>query len=234
MGGLYGYDRREWLNMQVFRYWRFVRPLLRTTSSPRSAFTLSAVGAVLAVASLSLTAYAWPAAIVAVGAMYPTVGYSMIGRAKRVAMHVAVGHDSSIKPRDFINAPRSVDTGFRLVRPADASWAQLYPYVDLSDHSLFIQMENDLTREQRYELYERWYSLCPKGFMHLEKQGPDGNWRPISVSIMLPLSGPGYRTITAKSEPHRLSVVDLDWDGIPVGSDRRESVFADRHLDRRP
>ena len=31
---------------------------------------------------------------------------------------------------------------------------------------------------------------------------------------MLPLSGPGYRTITAKSEPHRLSVVDLDWDGI--------------------
>jgi hypothetical protein len=92
--------------------------------------------------------------------------------------------------------------------------AQLYPHVDLSDHSFFIQAENpDLTRDQRYSLYERWYGLCPDGFMHLEKW--DGRqWRPISVSILLPLSGSGYRSITAQSEAHRLSVVDLDADGI--------------------
>jgi hypothetical protein len=80
-------------------------------------------------------------------------------------------------------------------------------------------MENDLTRDQRGLLYERWYDLCPDAFMHLEKLH-GGQWRPISVSIMLPLSDAGFRAITARNEAHRLSVIDLDHDGIrpQVGS----------------
>jgi hypothetical protein len=128
-------------------------------------------------------------------------------------MRVAPGQGSKISPRDFYSAPQSPDNDYRLVCPADGSRSQLYPYVDLSDHSLFIQAENDLTRYERASLYERWYSLCSDAFMHLEKR--DGSsWRPISVSIMLPLSVAGYRAITTKDKAHRLSIVDLGREGI--------------------
>ena len=214
MGDLSVYERRERVHVLVFRFFGLIRPLTKTASTPRSASMLSAGGATLAVLGIPFAALvAWPAVIVAVIGLYAAIGYALLAYVRRLSMRVAPGHDRGINQRDFLNAPRSPDAGYRLVRPKDATWAQLYPYVDLSDHSRFIQMENDLTREQRYELYERWYGLCPDGFMHLEKQIGE-RWRPISVSIMLPLSGFGYRAITAKSEPRRLSVIELDRDGI--------------------
>lgn len=116
----------------------------------------------------------------------------MDGYVKRFSMRVAPGHDFRIHARDFCNPPLVPDDGYRLVTPTEASQAQLYPYTDLSDHSLFIQAENDLTRDQRASLYECWYTLCPAGFMHLEVREGD-HWRPIAVSIMLPLSGAGFK-----------------------------------------
>jgi hypothetical protein len=81
-----------------------------------------------------------------------------------------------------------------------------------------VQAENDLTRDQRASLYERWDTLCPAGFMHLEVREGD-HWRPVAVSIMLPLSGAGFKAITARDK-RRLSVIDLDEDGIRQTLDR--------------
>jgi hypothetical protein len=56
--------------------------------------------------------------------------------------------------------------------------------------------------------------------MHLEAR--DGEqWRPIAVSIMLPLSAAGFRAITAKDQAHRLSVINLDHEGICLRPDTR-------------
>lgn len=176
-------------------------------------YTYSVAGFALAVFAVRIASIGWPAVVVAGLGMLAGFGYAMDGLIKRFSMHVASGHDSKISPRDFLNAPQQPDDGYRLVRPSDDSREQLYPYVDLSDHSLFIQLENpDLTRGARAALYARWYGLCPEGFMHLEKL-VDGQWRPISVSIVLPLSIAGYRAITALG-PARRSVVDLGQDGI--------------------
>jgi hypothetical protein len=209
----YADDWHERFALVAFATWRRIRPFLKSTSSTRMANTYAVGGVVLGAAALSVAQYAWPAFIVAALALYAVIGYALDGYIKRLSMRLAVGHDSNIKPRDFLNSPTTLDEGFRLVCPASAARSELYPYVDLSHHSLFIQQENDLNRDQRYSLYERWFGLCPKAFMQLEKQEGD-HWRPISVSIMLPLSGFGYRSITAPDETHRLSVVDLDGDGI--------------------
>ncbi len=187
--------------------------MLRSTSSLRLANTYSVGGFALAIVAIPIALIAWPAVIAAGLGLFAAIGYGLDGYVKRVSMRVASGQDSNIRPLDFYNSPQSPDEGYRLVRPSDGSRAQLYPYVDLSDHSLFIQAENDLTRDQRGSLYERWYELCPDAFLHLEVL--DGaQWRPISVSIMLPLSAAGFRAITTRHQAHRLSVVDLDHEGI--------------------
>lgn len=54
--------------------------------------------------------------------------------------------------------------------------------------------------------------------MHLEVREAD-HWRPIAVSIMLPLSGADFKAITARNA-RRLSVVDLDSGGIRRAIDR--------------
>ncbi|BBX85555.1 hypothetical protein MAUB_34280 [Mycolicibacterium aubagnense] len=119
----------------------------------------------------------------------------------RLGVHGAPAPDPSIRALDFQNAPRILDNGYRLARPADSSREQLYPYVDLSHHEPFIAGEHvELTRAKRRELYQRWYEFCPGGFMHLEKEVAD-QWRPISVSIMLQLSDEGYRAITHRRPP---------------------------------
>jgi hypothetical protein len=211
-------DWREWLANRVFRLWRHMRPLVRTASSARMASMYSISGFVLAIVAIPIALIAWPAVLLAGVGMFAGFGYAMDGYVKRFSMRVAPGHDSRIHARDFYNPPLAPDDGYRLVTPTEASQAQLYPYTDLSDHSLFIQAENDLTRDQRASLYERWYTLCPTGFMHLEVREGD-HWRPIAVSIMLPLSGAGFKAITAR-DAHRQSVVDLDENGIRRTLDR--------------
>jgi hypothetical protein len=211
-------DWREWLANKVFRLWRHMRPLVRSASSARMASMYSISGFVLAIVAIPIALIAWPAVFLAGVGMFAGFGYAMDGYVKRFSMRVAPGHDSRIHARDFYNPPVAPDGGYRLVTPTEASQAQLYPYTDLSDHSLFIQAENDLTRDQRASLYERWYTLCPAGFMHLEVREGD-HWRPIAVSIMLPLSGAGFKAITARDK-RRLSVVDLDESGIRRTLDR--------------
>jgi hypothetical protein len=184
-------------------------------------------GFFFAVVAIPIAFVAWPAVFVAGLGAFAGFGYAMDGYVKRSAMRVAAGHDSKINARDFYNPPLTTDAGYRLVFPTAATPEQLYPYTDLSDHSLFIQAENDLTREQRGLLYERWYTLCPDAFMHLEIQ-QGGHWRPIAVSIMLPLSSAGYRAITSKDKAHRLSVVELNADGIrPRPSPRHQFLLID-------
>ena len=220
----YSDDWRELLSLVVFRVWRRIRPLLKSTSSPRMANTYSIGGFALAVAAIPVTFIAWPGVIMAGLGMFAGIGYAMDSYIKRLSMRFAMGHDSKISPRDFYDAPRMPGDRFRLVSPADWSPAQLYPYVDLSHHSVFIQAENDLTRDERAELYERWYKRCPDAFMHLEVREGTG-WRPISVSIMLPLSPAGFRAITSEDKAHRLSVVDLYDEDILPKLDRKKAFL---------
>ena len=184
-------------------------------------------GFIFAIVAIPIALIAWPAVIVAGLGMFAGLGYALDGYVKRFSMRIAIGPDSKIQARDFYNAPVAPDEGYRLVCPVDGSHGQLYPYTDLSDHSLFIQAENDLTRDQRRSLYERWYLLFPDGFMYLEAR--DGEqWRPIAISIILPLSASGYRAITIKDERHRRSVVDLDHEGIyPKASTRHPFLLID-------
>jgi hypothetical protein len=218
----YSDDWRERLAITAFRAWRRIRPFLRRASSTRMANMYSFGGFAFAIVAIPFAALiAWPAAIVAFFGLLTGSGYALDGYVKRASMRVAPGHDAKIHARDFYNPPVAPDDGYRLARPTEASLGQLYPYTDLSDHSLFIQAENDLTRDQRAMLYERWYTLCPDAFMHLEVRtksgdGEDGEeaWRPIAVSIILPLSAAGYRAITEPEQARRRSVVDLDQDGI--------------------
>jgi hypothetical protein len=219
-------DWRERFAISVFRIWLFIRPIVRSASSVRMAVIYSILGFLTAAAAIPIALIAWPGAIVAGVAMFAGLEYAMDGYFKRLSMRVATAHDTKIHARDFINPPLVPDDGYRLACPTDASRAQLYPYTDLSDHSLFIQAENDLTRDQRESLYERWYALCPDAFMHLELN--DGKqWRPIAVSIILPLSKADYRAITAK-DAHRLSVVDLDHEGIlPRPGDKGRFLLID-------
>jgi hypothetical protein len=206
-------DRRERLVLLAFRWWLRIRPTLKATSSLKMANTCSVGGFILAIIAIPIAVYTWLGLIVAGVGVYAGFGYSLDGYIKRKSMRAATAPDSNIKAQDFLNVPRSPDDGYRLARPANGTKGQLYPYVDLSDHSLFIRAENGLTREECSSLYERWYGLCPDAFMHLEKL-VDGHWRPISVSIMLPLSVAGYRAIITRDRAHRLRVVDLDHEDV--------------------
>ena len=111
-----------------------------------------------------------------------------------------------------------------LRRPANSDDFQLYPYVDLSHNSAYIRAANDLTRRQRVRLYQRWYRLCPDGFLHLEKL-VSGEWRPIAVSIALPLSLEGYASIEAADEDEKKRVIDLGHGGILPELDRRHRIL---------
>jgi hypothetical protein len=218
-------DWREWLAITGFRVWRRIRPVVRSASSVRMSNLYSISGFAFGVIAIPIALIAWPAVIVAGVGLFAGFGYALDGRIKRLSMRVAAGHDSKIQARDFYDAPLTPDEGYRLARPASVSRAELYPYTDLSDHSLFIAAENDLTRDQRASLYQRWYTLCPAAFMHLEVRdgarngardgARDGEeWRPIAVSIILPLSAAGYRDITINDKARRRTVVQLDQDGI--------------------
>ena len=228
-------EYRECLDAVAFRLWRRVRPLLKWASGEWLGKIFAVAGIIVAVAALAVRGLDWPALIIAVLALLPVFGYGLDRRIKRVAMRRAAGPDAKIHPHDFLCAPLKLDPGYRLSRPAGTSIAQLYPYVDLSDHDVFIHMENpDISREERAAVYERWYNRCPDAFMHLEKM-VDGVWRPISISIMLPVSKEGYRTITARATGHRISVIDLDDYGIlPRPASKNPIVLIDTWIVDRP
>jgi hypothetical protein len=228
-------EYRERLDALAFRLWRRVLPLLKWTAREQLGRALAVTGLILAVAAaFAIGGLELPAMVVAVLTLLPAFGYGLDRRIKQVARRRAAGPDSKIHPRDFLCAPVKPDPGYRLSRPADASSAQLYPYVDLSHHDVFINMENELSRKERAAVYERWYHRCPDAFMHLEKIA-NGMWRPISISIMLPLSKEGYRTITALASGHGISVIDLDEHGIlPRPPSKNPIVLIDTWIVDRP
>jgi hypothetical protein len=202
----------------LFRLWLEVRPSLAAAASQRWGLRWAVVALFLAAAVVlgrlgfyDLGPVAdWVGLILAVVSTFAAGFCFLDAWLLRLGMHTAPAPDPSIRALDFQKAPSQLDTGYRLARPADSSRQQLYPYVDLSHHEPFIAGENiELTRDKRLELYQRWYGLCPAGFMHLEKKVED-RWRPISVSIMLPLSDEGYRAITHRRSHRRVSVIYLD------------------------
>lgn len=143
------------------------------------------------------------------------------------------GFEKDARIVDFANAPTTLQSEYRFVRPR-RSREELYPYVDLSTDSDYIQASNDLTPKQRSELYDRWISICPHGFLHLEKR-VDSCWRPIAVSIVLPLSLAGFAKITNPNEKERTKVIDLGIGDLRDTLDRRHPVLlidtwiVDRH-----
>lgn len=121
----------ERLDAVAFRLWRRVLPLLKWASREWLGKAFAVAGLVVAVAALAIGGLDRLAVIIAVLALLPTFGYALERGMKRVAMRRAAGPDAKIHPRDFLCAPLKLDQGYRLSRPADASMAQLYPYVDL-------------------------------------------------------------------------------------------------------
>lgn len=132
--------------------------------------------------------------------------------------------EKNIRPEDFTHAPHDLTPEYRFAAPSSSSESQLYPYVDLSHDSTHIRAENDLTRKERMELYQRWYRLCPKGFLHLEKL-VGSEWRPIAVSIILPLSVEGFASLTHGDKNRQIQVIDLDRNDIRTTLDRRHPVL---------
>ena len=215
-------NRRERVITSLYRLWLKVRPALEAATSQRRGLWYAVAALVLAIAVLlgrlgvyDLSPVAdWVGLFLALLTLLAAGFYFLDAWLSRLGMHAAPAPDPSIRALDFQNAPRTLDSGYRLARPTDSSREQLYPYVDLSHHEPFIAGEHlELTRDKRLELYQRWYEFCPDGFMHLEKQVGD-RWRPIAVSIMLRLSDEGYRAITHPRPHRRISVTDLDENDI--------------------
>ena len=137
-------EYRERLDVVAFRIWRRVLPLLNWISRERLGRTFAVIGFLLALAAaFAVGGLELPALLVAFIAVLSAFGYALDRRVRRIARRRAAGPDSKIHPCDFLCAPLTLDPSYRLARPADGSMAQLYPYVDLSHHDVFIQMENE-------------------------------------------------------------------------------------------
>ena len=168
-------------------WWRIRRVLLFPIVKSQLSATLGVVGLAVLVLGTSLTfltRVGWLLAIL--GFLGGTTYFSDYGIRRLVRGHAPI-FEKNIRPEDFTNAPQALTPEYRFAAPRDSSESQLYPYIDLSHHTAFIRAENDLNRQERMDLYKRWYQLCPTGFLHLEKL-VGSEWRPIAVSIILPLS----------------------------------------------
>jgi hypothetical protein len=149
---------------------------------------------------------------------------------------------------DWLGDPPTGNLGVRLLSTGpDRSRAQSYrfrapvsrqeldPFVALSDEEPDIALSNPwLTGEVRRDLYERWCQWTAsnpdlawtaagngtRSFLTLECSQPDGSWRAIAVSIVLPLSRNGGATLVgttleASQDPARKrTAVTLEADDI--------------------
>lgn len=109
----------------------------------------------------------------------------------------------AILTRDFLLPPINADrAGYRFARPDVDDPGQLHPYVEL--------LGGDP------DSYARWLRRCPESFLHLEKY-ENGGWRPIAVSIILPLRADALRAITHADARRRDRVEDLPDEAILPG-----------------
>ena len=72
----------------------------------------------------------------------------------------------------------------------------LAPFVSMSDQSEDIAGSHPtLHGETRHELYKKWHAWNPDSFMILDHKDVSGNWNPVAVSIILPLSQEGFAAL---------------------------------------
>lgn len=205
-------------------WWRIRRALLiPIVKSPLSAILGVVCFAVLilGVSITYLNVAGWVLAILSFlgGITY----FSDYGIRRFVRRHAPI-FEKNIRPEDFTNAPQALTPEYRFAAPSDSSDLQLYPYVDLSHYTAFIRAENDLNRQERLALYKKWYQLCPTGFLHLEKL-IGSEWRPIAVSIILPLSLAGFAAITRGDKDHQTPIIDLGRNDIQEKLTRRHGLL---------
>lgn len=210
--------------MWIRNWWRFRKIILL----PLTGSTLSAVfaiGAFIVAVGAIPFALAYPLGwiLTAIGFVSAVI-YFADHTVARYLMRSGPIFEKGIRSEDFLNAPTEPTSEYRLVSPANSDESQLYPYIDLSHYSAYIRAANDLTRSQRLRLYQRWYRLCPAGFLHLEKL-VGNEWRPIAVSIVLPLSLEGYASIAAADKDEQTRVIDLSHGSILPALDRRHRIL---------
>jgi hypothetical protein len=136
--------------------------------------------------------------VLAVVGVFGFVGRALVWIVSR--LHAPIGFAFSVTylPEDPEAIPK---LKYRYVRPRSGSVATnrnlLRPYVAFSGGDLAIAGAHaDLTIEGRYALYERWFQINPAAFLSLEKRNWLGNWKPIAVSILLPLTVAGREKLS--------------------------------------
>jgi len=202
----------------LFDWWRVRRCLCRPIVSAELSAGIAILGLVLAFVAGVATAIL--TGIVGVLALI----YVIDRVSRRLAMRYGPPPDEDIRTDDFTAVPRALTPEYRFSAPSGPSRAQLYPYVDISHESPSIRKANDISREGRLALYQRWYGACPHGFLHLEKR-VGSQWRPIAISIILPLSVEGLKAITCADRERAIRVIDLDRGGIRDRLDGRHPTL---------
>lgn len=219
-----------------FRWWPIRRLLILPIVSARISAGIAVASFIVAVAGISVSVSGLivrvtglsPSELVDAGWVLAVLGiiaaaiYATDGLVRKFTME-RTGYEKDARVVDFVNAPTLLPPDYRFVRP-NRSREELYPYVDLSADSEYIQAANDLTRRQRSDLYHRWISICPRGFLHLERR-VDSYWRPIAVSILLPLTLEGFAKITNPDKSEQTKVIDLGLGDIRDILDRRHPVL---------
>jgi hypothetical protein len=193
-------------------WWKLRSALWIPTYDNRASALISLVGFAASVAAVALPVInrvAWALGIL--GALTALFFFVDIVLRSRMMRYRSLVH-RSLRPGDFLRAPvRLLDTvGYRFVAPKDSSADQLYPYVDISDGTDAIRGANpDLTREERRDLYRRWFQACPRGFLHLERLELK-HWVPMAVAIALPVAPAALERIRSVDPKRQKKVIDLE------------------------
>jgi hypothetical protein len=197
--------------------------ILPTVNSAISVF-LSIIGFAVGILALMATPFEL------VGLILSTVGFVGGGAyivdvaVRRRVVRRPPSQEKDIRPEHFISIAEVRAGEYRFARPHDSTESQIYPYVDLCHYSPHLRAENNLTRLERLEIHGRWRRLCPRGLLHLEKL-VDGEWRPIAISEIFPLSADGYQSFVHPNKKLQRQLIELGHGDIRRSVDRRKKVL---------
>jgi hypothetical protein len=138
------------------------------------------------------------ATVLAVIGGFGFVGRTLVWIVSRLHAPIGFAFPVTYLPEDPEAIPRPK---YRYVRPRSGSVPTnrnlLRPYVAFSADDLAIAGAHaHLTIAGRYTLYERWFQINPAAFLSLEKRNWLGKWKPIAVSILLPLTAAGHTKLS--------------------------------------
>ena len=205
-------------------WWRPRRLLILPTVDNTVSVVLSVAGfavGLLAIVASPFTPIGW--IVSAIGFLGAGAYIVDVVVRRRVLRHPPF-LEKDIRPEHFLRVTQPPLGQYRFARPSDSTESQLYPYVDLCQHSPHLRAENDLTRSERLEIHGRWRHLCPGGLLHLEKL-VDGEWRPIAVSEMFPLSVEGYESFVHPNRKLQRQLIELGHGDIRGSVNRRHGVL---------